>query len=206
MLQHFTGLQKDYEIRSKGDNETLELTDFFFDVRDKDWRVRHLVVSQNGKKLVIPTDGLKAEPDPDKKTLLLDFQKDKVKEFSSEEKAKEAVLQKGDSGLTSAEETMNNHVQAKGGKFKVNDFIFDFDNWNLRYLVIFRKELWFLGTETLMATDWVTEFNAEEKKIKVDFTKERIKNAPDYTPLIFNRNLEDQVLFFYGKKKSVSIS
>lgn len=202
-----------YEVRFKDkDNEIGKLSEFFFEPENKNWKIRYLLVEpdqeQTQKKILMSTDTLDAKPDEENKTLPLDPTKDTVKEFSDieKDKIKKTVSNESDRPLISAEDVIGSKIQAKGGKIgEIRDFIIDDKDWVIRYVVVYRKGL-LLGTETVLAADWVENLDLPKSKVQVDVSKEMIKNAPDYTPSLFNRHYEEKIYFYYEREKPKYLS
>jgi hypothetical protein len=64
------------------------------------------------------------------------------------------------------------HVQA---------FIFEDQNWAIRYLVCDMRN-WWPGKHFLLAPQWIAWVSWSEARVYVDFDREAIKRAPEYKP------------------------
>jgi sporulation protein YlmC with PRC-barrel domain len=86
-----------------------------------------------------------------------------------------------DSHLRSMKEVSDYHVHATDGQIgHIEDFLIDEQTWAIRYLIVDTKN-WWPGRKVLISPDWMNEVSWDEKTVYVDFTKEEIKNGPEYT-------------------------
>lgn len=102
--------------------------------------------------------------------------------------------------LRSTKEVSGYHIEAIDGDIgNVEDFIFDDETWQLRYLVVNTKK--FLGgKEVLLSTDWIKDIHWTDRSVVVNVPKEKINNAPEYRlnePL--TRRFEEDLHTHYGK-------
>jgi hypothetical protein len=105
-----------------------------------------------------------------------------------------------DSDLRSAKEVIGNHVEATDGEIGyVQDFIVDDDFWTIRYLVI-DTHRWLPYGSVLVSPDWATEVSWDQKKVRVDLTREQVKNSPEFNPYEpVNREYEEHLYNYYGR-------
>jgi hypothetical protein len=124
-----------------------------------------------------------------------------VQQAKAKEKT-EAQKGKRDPNLRSFEEVASYHLRATDGDIgHVDDFIVDDTDWRIRYCVVDTRN-WLPAKRVLLALDWITDVNWEEKRACVDLTKEDIKNAPRYDPATpINRKYEEHLYDFYGRPK-----
>jgi hypothetical protein len=93
-------------------------------------------------------------------------------------------VHQGDPHLRSVSEVLGNHIQAKDGEIgHVEDFIFDDENWAIRYMEIDTRN-WWPGKKVLIAPQWIENVSWEKSKVFVDLTLDTIKGAPEYDPTV----------------------
>jgi hypothetical protein len=86
-----------------------------------------------------------------------------------------------DCHLRSVNEVTGYEIEATDGSIgHVEDFIVE-DNWAVRYMVVDTKN-WWPGKKVLVSPDWIKNVSFNEQSVKVDLTKESIKNGPEYNP------------------------
>jgi hypothetical protein len=59
----------------------------------------------------------------------------------------------------------------------------DDETWAIRYLVIDTSN-WWLGHQALIAPQWIKSVNWGEKTVAVDLSRDAIKSAPPYDPVV----------------------
>lgn len=67
---------------------------------------------------------------------------------------------------------------AEGEIGKIKSFLFDDQDWKVRYFVISTGG-WLAERKVLVKTSSLKNFNTDEKVVDVDLTKEQIKNSPE---------------------------
>jgi hypothetical protein len=87
-----------------------------------------------------------------------------------------------DSHLRSANEVAGYHIQALDHEFgHVEQFLFDDENWAIRYLVVDTRN-WWPGKRVLLAPQWISEVCWSELRVYVDFDRDTVRRAPEYEP------------------------
>jgi uncharacterized protein YrrD len=127
------------------------------------------------------------------------YEPDKVKE-----ELKNMAEQEEDEknkNLRSSSEVINYTIQAKDDSIgHVEDFIFDDETWQIRYMIIDTKN--FLpGKKVIIALSWIKNIEWTELKVHVDHTKEEIKNSPEFDKEKLNREYENQLFDYYKRPK-----
>ncbi|MEW5745310.1 MAG: PRC-barrel domain-containing protein [Nitrospirota bacterium] len=109
---------------------------------------------------------------------------------------------KDDLHLRSTKEVSGYTLLATDGEAgQVEDFLVSDDEWTIRYLVIDTGE-WLQGRRVLIAAQWVTGFALTQQALRVDLTRESIKNSPQYDPAIqVSRGYEEQLYDYYNRPK-----
>ncbi|HEX5131948.1 MAG TPA: PRC-barrel domain-containing protein [Candidatus Krumholzibacteria bacterium] len=102
--------------------------------------------------------------------------------------------------LRSVEEVTGYHIEASDGEIgHVEEFIVDDETWALRYVVVDTRNV-FPGKKVLIAPKWVSSINWPGQRMALDLTKDRIRNAPVYSPgAPVNRELETRLYDYYGR-------
>lgn len=106
-----------------------------------------------------------------------------------------------DSNLRSSKDVTGHDIQATDGAIgHVDDFIFDDDNWAIRYLIVDTKD--FLpGKKVLVSPDWIERISWDDKKVYVNLTRDAIKNAPEYDEdVILGRDYESRLYNHYNRQ------
>jgi hypothetical protein len=72
------------------------------------------------------------------------------------------------------------HISAVDGEIgHVNDFIFDDEDWAIRFIVI-KTGGWLLGRKTLIAPKSIEGISWTESKMFVGLTRDQIASSPEY--------------------------
>lgn len=108
----------------------------------------------------------------------------------------------GDPHLRSTREVIGYYIEASDGDIgHVEDFIVDVEAWMIRYMVVNTRN-WLPGKKVLVAPEWITAMSWGESKVRVDLTRDSIKNSPEFDPSApVNRVYEEQLYDFYGRPK-----
>jgi hypothetical protein len=128
---------------------------------------------------------------------------DAVTEESVEKKKKPSRGRKRiNRHLRSVKEVNGYHIRAADGEIgHVEDFILDDDDWTVRYMVIDTQN-WLPGKKVLISPAWVEEVKWPERKVRVDLSRELIKNSPEYDPdEPVNKRFEERLYDYYGRPK-----
>ena len=104
--------------------------------------------------------------------------------------------------LRSIKEVHGYMIQAENGHIgHVEDFLVHEKTWTIQYIVVDTRN-WLPGKKVLVAPDWIEEVSWAASQVKVDLTREKIKQAPEYDvskPL--TRELENKLYEYYSKEK-----
>jgi hypothetical protein len=88
----------------------------------------------------------------------------------------------GDLHMRSANEVRGYHIDGIDGDVgHLADYIVDDETWELRYLVIDTSN-WWMGKKVLIAPRWASETSWEKRIVRVNLTRESIKNSPEWNP------------------------
>jgi uncharacterized protein YrrD len=106
-----------------------------------------------------------------------------------------------DYNLRSSDEVINYNIQAADDNIgHVEDFLFDDESWQIKYLIVDTKNFW-AGKKVIISLGWVTGIEWTESKVHINHTVEQIKNSPEYDPDKIDRDYEDRLHAHYGKNK-----
>lgn len=84
--------------------------------------------------------------------------------------------------LRSSSEVAGYRIQATdNGIGHVEDFLFDDETWAIRYLVIDTRK-WLPGRRVLVSSQWIREVDWGQGTVKVDRSREQIRQAPEFDP------------------------
>lgn len=119
------------------------------------------------------------------------------------ERERTAVEEKpGDPHLRSAREVLGYAAQAQDGRVgPLDDFIFEDDNWSIRYLVVDTRN-WRPGGEVLVSPEWVRGVRWDAAQIQLDLTRDQVRSSPAFDPSApINREYEAKLYDFYGRPR-----
>lgn len=93
-----------------------------------------------------------------------------------------AKRRQGDPTLRSVNEVDGYYIGATDGDIgHVEEFLVDEEAWAIRYVVVDTRN-WWPGKKVLVSPQWILGVSWGDKQIRVDLTRERIKNSPSYEP------------------------
>jgi hypothetical protein len=86
----------------------------------------------------------------------------------------------GDPHLRSSDEVTGYHLRARDGEIgHVEDFLYDDQDWGIRYLVAGTRN-WWPGKQVLVPPSWINAIHWEDRTVDVDAGREEIRQAPAY--------------------------
>ena len=111
------------------------------------------------------------------------------------------VDRSNDIHLRSAKEVRGYNIQASDESIgHIDDYIVDDNVWEIRYLVIDTSNWWF-GKRVLVAPQWASRINWEQKDVHVDMSKKAIMGSPEYNSSVtLNREYETRLHGHYGEQ------
>jgi PRC-barrel domain protein len=106
----------------------------------------------------------------------------------------------GDPHLRATGEVAGYRVQAHDGEIgHVDDFVVDIHTWALRYVVVDTRN-WWPGRKVLLPTAWIESVSWAEEAMKVDLSRQTIKDAPAWNPPEpITREYEARLYGYYGR-------
>jgi hypothetical protein len=106
-----------------------------------------------------------------------------------------------DQHLRSCEAVRGYHVHACDGDIgHVDGFLVDERTWAIRYLIV-NTSNWWLGHQVLVAPAWFDEVGWVHSKLTTGLTRQDIKDAPAYDPLLsLNRDHEEGIYRHYRRR------
>jgi hypothetical protein len=82
----------------------------------------------------------------------------------------------------------------------VEDFIIDDETWTIRYLIINTGD-WMPGKKVLVSPGWIDRVSFIESKVFTKFTREQIRQAPEYSDESMpNRDYETRLHLHYKRQ------
>jgi hypothetical protein len=105
-----------------------------------------------------------------------------------------------DEHLRSARAVTGYGISATDGELgHVEDFLFDEQDWAIRYLIVDPRN-WWPGPHVLIGTDWIRGVSWSDATVEVDVTREAVRNAPRYEPTsVFSREEEMRLYGHHGR-------
>ena len=224
MLRSLNDLEG-YMLETKDGGER-PIDDFLFD--DEYWMIRYLVGDTGkwlpGRKVLISPVALGKPPKGGwyKKSIPVELTSQEIEESPGLETDKPVSRQyevelvpyygwpvywreeaEGDPHLRSLDEVKGYDIQAKDeGIGGISDLILLDDDWSIKYLVVDTSKWNPLAKKVLVSVDWITGFDANEKKVSVDLTRKQVEEAPEYKPgTPVNRETETRLYDYYGKPR-----
>jgi hypothetical protein len=106
-----------------------------------------------------------------------------------------------DPNLRSTREVKGYNIQASDGEIgHIEDFIIDDVSWDIQYIIIDTKN-WLPGKKVIISPRWINKIEWPESKVYINFTKETIQNAPEYSSETeLNRSYEEKLYSHYDRK------
>jgi hypothetical protein len=94
-----------------------------------------------------------------------------------------AVSEEADDHLHSVFEVIGCHVDAIDGEIgHVENFLFDNEDWRLRYLIVDTSNWWF-GKRVLISPHAVKAIVRSDGKVHLDVSREQVQSSPPWDPL-----------------------
>ena len=106
----------------------------------------------------------------------------------------------GDAHLRTTEALTGCHVEASDGEAgHVDGFIVDSKAWAIRYIEVATRD-WWPGKKILLSPAWIERVTPEDSKLYVSFSRETIKNSPEYMEsLPISRQYENELHLHYDR-------
>lgn len=125
-----------------------------------------------------------------------------VARVNPEERTTAGSPPSGDPDLRSVREVDGYSLEAADGKVgHVEDFILDDEEWMIRYLVVDTRK-WLSGKRVLVSPEWVDMIQWRDRIVRVEVSKEQIRDSPPYDPnQAVNRQDEVHLYDYYGRPK-----
>ena len=93
-----------------------------------------------------------------------------------------AAAETGDIHLRSAREVTGYHVAASDrGIGHIEDFLFDGDDWSIRYVVVDTRD-WWPGRHVLVSPEHVDRVSWPARSVFLDITRAKVEQSPEYDP------------------------
>lgn len=100
--------------------------------------------------------------------------------------------------LRSANEVTGYKIAATDGEIgHVEDFVFEDQDWDIRYLIVATRN-WWPGKKVLVAPAWLGKIDWAHASVEVHMTREQLKQSPPFDETLpIDRNYEKQLHAFY---------
>lgn len=120
----------------------------------------------------------------------------------AEELVEAATDNPEDYHLRSADNVKGYHIQGTDEEIgHVQDFLFDDENWAMRYFVVDTRNWWPGGRKVLVATHWIERLDWAESMVYINLTQDQIRNSPELDPdQPLDLNAETQLHKHYDKR------
>jgi sporulation protein YlmC with PRC-barrel domain len=107
-----------------------------------------------------------------------------------------------DPPLESLEKVREYSLEARDGRIgQVDDFLIDEDSWHIQYIVVDIGGI-VTGKRTIIAPQWIEEFDSDSSKARVDLSVATIQNSPAYDPERFvDDDYEEQLRHYYQRDR-----
>ena len=106
---------------------------------------------------------------------------DRASDMAANRSMHERDFRAADSHLRSATHVMGYDIQATDDSIgQVQDFIFDDENWAIRYRVVDTRKWWPGGRKVLVGMHWADRIDWATKKVHVRMTREQVRNSPSF--------------------------
>lgn len=116
--------------------------------------------------------------------------------------AARAAQASGDSHLRSTKEVTSYYIEASDGDIgHVEDFLIEDESWTIRYIVVDTRN-WWPGKKVLVSPEWIEQVSWTDSRVRVDVSRDTIKNCPEYDPSTpLSRDYENRLYRHYGRSK-----
>jgi uncharacterized protein YrrD len=104
-----------------------------------------------------------------------------------------------DPHLYSAREVIGYHIQATDDEIgRVDDLFVGEEDWVIRYIMVDTGS-WLPGRKVLIVPDKVQQINWEESRVYVNYTRQQVKDSPEFDPKgSISRSHETSLYDYYG--------
>lgn len=83
----------------------------------------------------------------------------------------------------------------------VKDFVFDDEEWAVRYLLVDTHNWWPGGKKVLLSTDWIKRIDWSDSTVQTTLTRNQIKSSPEYDEdMPLDRDYETRLFKSYGRE------
>lgn len=107
-----------------------------------------------------------------------------------------------DPHLRSSKEVSGYGIVAEDGHIgHVEDLIIDDETWRIRYLAVDTRD-WWPGKKVLLPPEWVVRALWPERIVKVDVTRDQVRNAPEWDACeTISQAFEDELAVYYAERR-----
>jgi hypothetical protein len=105
-----------------------------------------------------------------------------------------------DSHLRSIDSLTGRSIEAADGEIgHVCGFVFDDDDWAIRYIEVATRN-WWPGRKVLISPAWIRRMSWADGSVHVGLTRVAIKTGPEYVETMpVTREYENQIYLHYGQ-------
>jgi len=119
---------------------------------------------------------------------------------TEESLAERVGSQSSDCHLRSTGVVTGYHIETTDGEIgHVEGFVVDDESWSIRYIEVATRN-WLPGKKVLVSPEWIERVSWADSRVRVELSREAIKEAPEYDefgPL--TREYENRLYFHYGR-------
>jgi hypothetical protein len=114
----------------------------------------------------------------------------------------EDVPPAADPDLHSVRAVTGYYLEAEDGRIgHVEDFLVDFGDWAIRYMVVDTRS-WLPGAKVLVSPEWIDQVSWADATVYVNVHRERIRHSPAYDPRRpIDRDYERGLYDYYGRPR-----
>lgn len=108
--------------------------------------------------------------------------------------------EEADPHLRSARTVTGHYIHARDGDVgHVEDFLASDDDWTIRYMIVDTRN-WLPGKKVLISPRWIESVSWTEETVRIDLTRDQVKNSPEYDPARpVERAYERRLYDYYGR-------
>ncbi len=123
-----------------------------------------------------------------------------IEEEKKRERKSKGQSEEPDNILRSVSEILGYSVNSADEKFgEIEDFIIDFENWNIKALVVFTGN-WLAGKTVLLKPNAVKDIKWKQSTVETELHSDEIRNGPAFDPFAaVNAELKVQLYDYHGR-------
>lgn len=129
-----------------------------------------------------PSPNLMVVPEFGSKPAVIVPVSDEAQAPTDAERVQAPATQHRDAHLCSCKDVTGYRIHATDGEMgHAQDFLFDDETWQIRYLIV-NTSNWWLGHQVLIAPKSIESMSWSDGTVSIKLSREQVKNAPRYDP------------------------